>query len=474
MSEEQLSLEAAVVRGLQAAISDYREHGAIDAKLVAPLHAGLSRLLGDHGTLELRWVGQFIDLAGQRLPRGDSDRVATRRLVRQLRHCGIRGLRLEPGLGVGELQQVLDVLGRASLPGELLGEVPGRLRRAQVVHVHALELEQQRALRFPAGLGFSIHRTTAQRLYLDGLELYGALTEAARERATLPWLRMRRWIQRLVDLIHEDEAPILGLTQIKSIGDYDVTHPVNVAVLGVALAHAGGLSRSDVLHVGLASLTHDIGQVDVPDAILAQQGALSEDDWAQMRRHTLQGAIRLLDSGPLDLAAPAALTALEHHMGLSGDGYPRVPEPIRTTTASRIIHIVDTYDALTSRRVYRLQPVRADQALIHLLEKCDTVFDTTWVHRFVRLMGLYPPGTTVRLDTNEVGVVVRSNRNARTLHRPEVCILLDEHGEPVHEDVVADLTQPGDTPDTHARSVSATLDPEPLEIAPAALFMGND
>jgi len=468
------SLETIVVSGLQTGMTAYRSNKEATSKLVALLHTGLSRLLANHGALELRCAGQFIQLAGKRLPRGDEDRVPTRRLLRLLRHCGISALRIEPGLGVGELQRVLEILGRASLPGELLCEVPGRLRRAQVIHVQAIEHAHERALHFPGGLGFSVHRSTAQRLYLEGLELYGDLSHAVQERVTLPWLRMRRWVQRIYDQMGEDEAPLLGLTQIKSIDDYDVTHAVNVTILSVALARAGALEKVDVQHVGLAALAHDIGQDEIPQEVLTRQGALSEEDWAHMRRHTLHSALRLLDAGPLELAAPAALAALQHQVGVAGDGYPRVPEGTRTNTAARIVHITDTYDALTSRRVYRLRPVRPDQALLFLLEKSNQVFDAYWVQCFVRMLGLYPPGTTVQLDTNEVGVVVRNNRHARMLHRPQICVMLDPNGEPLEHDTIVDLTEPSDGPDPYARSVRTTLDPEPLEIAPVALFMGND
>ncbi len=474
MSEAQASLETIVVNGLQTGITAYRSNEEATSKLVALLHTGLSRLLANHGPLELRCAGQFIHLAGQRLPRGDEDRVATRRLLRLLRHCGIRALRIEPGLGVGELKRVLEVLGHASLPGELLCEVPGRLSHAQVVHVQVVEHTHERTLRFPGGWGFSVHRSVAQRLYLEGLDLQRELTRAVRAREMLPWLRMRRWVQRLDDLVREDGTPLLGMTHIKSIEEYDVTHAVNVAILSVALARAGGLDKIDVEQVGVAAFVHDLGQAEIPQEILTREGALSDEDWAHMRRHTLHSALRLLDAGPLELAAPAALAALQHHVGVSGDGYPRFPEETRTVTAARIIHITDTYDALTSRRVYRLQPVRPDQALQFLLDKSREVFDADWVQSFVRMLGLYPPGTTVQLDTNEVGVVVRANPHARMMHRPQVCVVLDAEGKALEQDSVVDLAETIEGREAFARSVSKTLDPEPLEIAPAALFMGND
>ncbi len=465
------ALETTVVRGIQAGIESVRSGEKPSPHLVALLHAGLTRLLAQCPAIELHCIGQFLEFDGKRLPRSDEDRVYTRRLLRNLRAAGLRGLRILPGLGVNELLAALEVLGRSGLPGDLWCEVSRRLERAQVKHIRALEAERGQSLHFPEGAGLSVHRAMAQRLYLEAARLYHELQNDLKEQRPVQWHALRRLLQRMLDLFDEDGAPLLGLTCIKSMQSYEFTHAVNVTILSLALARETGLAKRDCEAVGLAAFMHDVGQMNVPTEVLERQGALIDEEWASMRRHTLHGALRLLESGPLELTASAALAALEHHLGVWGEGYPKLPAGWTPSLASQIVHITDTYDALTSRRVYRQHSVRPDRALAYMLENTGLRFDTVLVRRFVRFLGVYPPGTTVRLDDAAVGVVVRPNQTPERLHRPQVCVLLDGGGQPVTQDPIVDLGQVDPETGHYARSVDACVDPEPLEIAPASIFL---
>ncbi|MFQ5600864.1 MAG: HD-GYP domain-containing protein, partial [Candidatus Krumholzibacteriia bacterium] len=258
------------------------------------------------------------------------------------------------------------------------------------------------------------------------------------------------------------------------MGSYDLTHPVNVAILSLALARTVQLSKREQQSVGIAALLHDVGQLDVPGDLLSGNAELSQEAWASMRQHTIHGAARLLEAGPLELVAPAALAALEHHMGASSGGYPQVPAENAPDLVSRIVHIADTYDALTSRRVYRQCSVHPDRALAFLLQYAGDKFDPLLVKLFVHTLGFYPPGTTIRLDTDEVGVVVRPNRHPKLLHRPRVCLMLNAKGEPVERDTFVDLDEVEGSSEDYVHSVGQTLDPEPLGISPTALFLAGE
>ncbi len=463
-------LETTVVRGLQAALTAQRQGGSISPHLVALLHAGLTRLLAQQSSLELRCAGLYLDFNGARLPRGEHDRAQTRRLLRALRAAGLQGLGFEAGLAVTELQKALEILGQSGLPGDVWCEVPRRFQRAQIGKVVAFEIEPGAQLQFPAGVGFSLHRATAQRLYLEGAHLYRETLAAARQAKPMPLYAIRRLLQRLVDLLEEDDTPLLGLTCVKSMEGYELTHAVNVTILSLALARAAGLTKAHTEHVGLAAFLHDLGQLDVPPGLLEREGALSGAEWQQMRRHTLHGALRLLDAGPLEFMAPAALTALEHHLGMWGEGYPKLPAGWTPGVGSQIVHITDTYDALTSRRVYRQHAVSPDRVMAYLLDNAGLRFEPTLVRHFVGLLGLYPPGTTVQLDNQAVGVVVRPNRDTARLHRPQVCLAIDADGKPIEQDPIVDLALTDSTTGGFAHSVRRCVDPEPFEIAPAAVF----
>ena len=465
------ALASTVVRGIQATIGSVRAEGRPSPHLVALLHAGLSRLLLQRPAVELRCLGLFLDIDGILLPHSDEDRVHTWRLLRSLRAARLQGLRFVRGLGVSELQSALEVLGKSGVPGDLCCEVSRRFEHAQVRHVEALEAEREQALHFPEGAGLTVHRLAAQHLYLAAAQLYRDLLHDLQQQQPIQLHAIRRLLQRMVDLLDEDEAPLLGLTCIKSMQDYEYTHAVNVTILSLGLARAAGLAKRDVERVGIAAFLHDVGQLDVPAGILEHPGALGDEEWATMQRHTVHGALRLLEAGLLEFTAPAALVALEHHLSVWGEGYPKMPAGWTPSLAAQIVQIADTYDALTSRRVYRERAVRPDRAMSYLLENAGLRFDAVLVKRFVRFLGVYPPGTTVRLDDAAVAVVVRPNRTPEHLHRPQVCLLLDGHGQPVQEGGLVNL---GDTDATgrFTRRVDACIDPEPLEIAPAAVFLG--
>jgi len=466
-------LESTVIRGIQAGVASARSEGTVSPHLVALLHAGLMRLLAQRPAVELRCRGQFLDLDGTRLPRSDHDRAYTRRLLRSLRAMGLAGLRFLPELGVAELQTALDVLGKSGHSGDQWCEMSRRFQRAQIAHIVAIEAERGQSLHFPAGVGLGVHRSTAQSLYLEAAQLVRQLQSDLQRHEPVRWYAIRRLVQRMFDLLVEDDAPLLGLTCIKNMQGYELTHAVNVTILSLALAREVQLAKRDIEIVGIAAFVHDIGQMDVPAAIVERHGPLSEEEWATMRQHTLHGALRLLEGGPLDLVAPAALVALEHHLGLWADGHPRLPAGWTMSVASQIVHVTDTYDALTSRRVYRQRAVRPDQVLAYMLENAGLRFDAALVKSFIRLLGIYPPGTTVRLDDDSIGVVVRPNRTPERLHRPQVCMLLDGAGQPLSDNPVVDLGQIEDRSGGFARSVGACIDPDPFEISPAAIFLGS-
>jgi HD-GYP domain-containing protein (c-di-GMP phosphodiesterase class II) len=463
-------LETTVVRGLEAAVAGVHRDGNISPHLVALLHAGLTRLLAQEPRLELRCAGLYLDFNGARLPRGEHDRTQTRRLLRALRAARLQGLRFEAGLTVTELQRALEIVARSARPGDLWCEVPRRFQRAGVCKVVACECEAGEALQFPAGVGFSVHRAAAQRLYLEGARLYREALVAAVEKQPLPLYAIRRLLQRMVDLFEEDDAPLLGLTSVKHIEGYELTHAVNVTILSLAVAREAGLAKPHIERIGLAAFLHDIGQLDVPPGLAEREGALSGDERRQVRRHTLHGALRLLDAGSLEYTAAAALTALEHHLSMWGEGYPKLPAGWTPSLAAQIIHVTDTYDALTSRPVYRQRAVRPDRVMAYLMDNAGLRFDPTLVRHLVALLGIYPPGTTVQLDNQDIGVVVRPNRDAVRWHRPQVCLAVDGAGKPIEKDPIVDLAAIDAAAGGFCRSVSRCVDPEGFEIAPAAAF----
>lgn len=183
-------------------------------------------------------------------------------------------------------------------------------------------------------------------------------------------------------------------------------HSVNVCLLSMALGRFVGLSGEQIRLLGLSALLHDVGRVVVDEVALQRDGRLSNEDWAQVRLHPQEGALAIMAaSGPGQELAAAV--ALEHHVRVDGGGYPSL-KGRRPALFSRMVAIIDTYDAITSRRPYR--PARTpNEALRVLLQGAGSVHDPDLLRLFIEMMGHYPPGSLVRLTGGEVVMVVPSD-----------------------------------------------------------------
>ncbi|HEV8377197.1 MAG TPA: HD domain-containing phosphohydrolase, partial [Candidatus Polarisedimenticolia bacterium] len=163
-----------------------------------------------------------------------------------------------------------------------------------------------------------------------------------------------------------------------------------------------------VREYGVAALMHDMGKVKIPAEILDCRGKLSEADFGIIRQHPLE-SLHLLRETP-GIGDLALVVAFEHHRRFDLTGYPAVPRALPQHFASRLVTLADAYDAMRSNRSYQRE-VPPEQAMRILQEQSGKMFDPVLVRLFIRMMGAYPPGTRVRLDTGEEGMVLKANQD---------------------------------------------------------------
>ncbi|OFW67161.1 MAG: hypothetical protein A2Z12_03800 [Actinobacteria bacterium RBG_16_68_21] len=200
-----------------------------------------------------------------------------------------------------------------------------------------------------------------------------------------------------------DPGSSLIMATVHNHDEITYYHSVNVCLLSMALGRFIGLSTDQTRLLGLSALLHDVGRVVVDEAALQRDGRLSNEDWAQVRLHPQEGALAIMAaSGPGQELAAAV--ALEHHVRMDGGGYPSL-EGRHPALFSRLVAIIDAYDAITSHRPYR--PARTpNEALRVLLEGAGTIHDPDLLRLFIEMMGHYPPGSLLRLPGGEVAMVV--------------------------------------------------------------------
>lgn len=306
------------------------------------------------------------------------------------------------------------------------------------------------------------------RTYATGLELLreAAAKVASGERIDLEGTR--NIVEDLADQIQSDPIQALLVTTIKSYDEYTYYHMVNVAMLSIALGFAVGLDREQVVLLGVGGLLHDVGKVKISKDVLDHPGSLSEEQWRLIQRHPVDGA-GLVYTTTRDLLHPAASIVLEHHAAFDLGGYPDLSERPHPSMPARLVSVADTFDAVTTNRAYRRAEDR-QQALNILQSGAGNGYDPRLVRAFVRLLGVYPIGSLVRLSTGEVGLVVRHHPTESG--KPAVRLILGADGSACEPQEV-DTSETGS--DGSPRwSIVESMDAEALGLDMAALVRGGE
>lgn len=273
--------------------------------------------------------------------------------------------------------------------------------------------------------------------------------------------KAKRVVESMVDTILQEEELLLGMTAIKDYDEYTYHHSVNVSILSVALGQRLGLSRKALTELGLVALFHDIGKMEVPPEILNKPTNFTDDEWKIIWKHPFWGVRAILKLKGLDnTSIRTAIVAFEHHLNYDLSGYPKITRPLNLDFYSRIVSLADQYDAMTSSRVYSRIPMAPDKALSVMMERAGTQLDPLLFKFFINMIGVYPIGTLVLLDTRELGLVYGANPVFQD--RPRVLIIIDSNGQRVSGPIV-DLTEKGED-GKYLRTIIKTMDPNKYRI----------
>ena len=254
------------------------------------------------------------------------------------------------------------------------------------------------------------------------------IKEALNSKDYLSGMDMRnakRLVNQMVDLSghNVENFSFWGLSAIRNFDEYTFNHSVNVCVLAIAFGNSLGLNKKRLAELGLAALFHDIGKLTIPKKILNKPGQLTNEEWDIMKQHPLF-AIKLLFNmhGYSESGLKKIIVALQHHMNYDFSGYPRLILEKKLHLYSRIVSIVDTFDAMTTERVYQ-KALRPDDALRKIMSFSAKRYDPILVKAFVSSIGLYPPGSVVELTDGSLSIVLKSNPQFENIERPIIKII---------------------------------------------------
>jgi len=214
-------------------------------------------------------------------------------------------------------------------------------------------------------------------------ETFRWLQTEVRVNGSVPLLEAEAVVRSLSVAMHGDSRIVLPLLKLKEFDQYTTTHSLNVAVLSMGLAESLGCRASEIRAIGVAGLLHDIGKIRIPLDILTKPGKLTDEERIIMNEHPVDAA-RIIMQSEEDFGM-AATVAYEHHVMLNGGGYPHLHYNRECTMASRLVHVCDVFDALSTKRPYR-DAWPSEKAMSYLEERAGTEFDPDLVVAFMRTL----------------------------------------------------------------------------------------
>lgn len=266
-------------------------------------------------------------------------------------------------------------------------------------------------------------------------------------------------VSEMADSVLRNPDALTSLSRLKHFDEYTFFHSVNTSLLALSLGRNLGIDDALLHQLGVGTLLHDIGKTKVPLEILNKPGKYEAHEFEIMKQHVMRGAEVL--SGTTGLTDTYLKPALEHHERVDGTGYPYQRQKSELSQFGMMAAVVDIYDAITSDRCYhKAKPPHEALQFLYLISQKGHL-EHTLVQRFIQVVGVYPVGSVVRLNTGEVAVVSRINR--LTPLEPEVIVVKGAGNAIVSHPETIDLAR---IEGPMRRSIVAVADPVSTGINP--------
>jgi putative nucleotidyltransferase with HDIG domain len=245
-------------------------------------------------------------------------------------------------------------------------------------------------------------------------------------RLNIPQLSER--IKQLIDMVKSSRDAILRYPEfVYPSENYMYVHSVNSAILALSIGDMMKLPPHRMIELGLAALLHDIGMLKLPDAVYLKEEALSDKEFQLVQAHTTLG-YKILRG--FSVSEEIALAAEEHHERLDGSGYPKALRGEKINLYSRVVAVVCSYDAITSKRMFKTQN-DAHAAVMELLKGRNKRYDEKVIRSLIYCISAYPLGSMVQLSDDSIGRVTKTNPESPRF--PFVQVLIDKNGQRIEE-----------------------------------------
>jgi putative nucleotidyltransferase with HDIG domain len=359
---------------------------------------------------ELR-IGMFVHLDGGWMSHPfplSSFKITSADQIATIRGLGLRKLLWSPERSDAVQTEARPETERLAGPDQ--APTPGLARPVEMSPVERARLERIRQL---ADQTAALH--LCERQYGEACRDLRRVNDAVVGEPQQARESAQQLTQALLDKMLVDEelcVRVLG----EPLGDRSSSHAMNVAIIAMLLGRALNLAPTDLSDLGMGALLHDVGKVVLPDRLRLPHADFSSAELKAYREHVAHG---LTQGRRMGLTPGALLIIAQHHEHADATGYPKGVDLERISVGARIVAMVNHYDNLCNAPVpaHSLTP---HEALSRMFSQLRSRFDATMLNAFIRLMGIYPPGSVVQLSDDRYAMVMTVN-SARPL-KPRVLV----------------------------------------------------
>lgn len=359
---------------------------------------------------------------------------AAAEIARLLETYALSGIEFHAGLSAEELQVLLGLLHNGAGKGEEFAEA---LQRRRVGCIRAVPADEE-----------DDEAGQPRKVYRKALKVVDQIFHDVRMGEIPSSEEAMKVVKSMAQLTITEPHALFALSMLKDYDNYTFTHSVNVSVISLAVGRACNADEEQLRTLGLGGLLHDLGKLQVDVKIITKPGRLTDEEFEQIKQHPRFGADII---GRMDGVTDEVMDiVLGHHLRYDRSGYPADAAGRRVSQLVDMAAIADAYDAMTTLRSYQ-RPFTPRNAIARLREISGTSLHPGFVEQFAAALGPYPVGSLVRLDNNEIGLVLKVDTTDPSL--ADVKIIFDAAGQLLPEPYLLRLSH------AQPRRIVAEVDP---------------
>ncbi|BFM18200.1 HD-GYP domain-containing protein [Maricurvus nonylphenolicus] len=317
-----------------------------------------------------------------------------------------------------DIIQGLDLQEVTVIPSKSDAKVPAADKQQAPVQVASEEqLWQEKEAKVQEAAQYRRRRSELAKRYKETVKKVKRLTQDLNVSPANAMRDAAEVVDEMAKAFESDGDILINLINI-SPDDYSFyNHALNTTVLAMLVGRSLGIKGEQLRDLGIGAMLHDVGKALLPSAVVMKRGPLTKAEKSLLQTHTIAGV--KLASKVHDLSKDAKAIIAQHHEFLDGSGYPQGLKGEAINNNAKIVAITNIYDNLCNPpNPDNALPPKAVMAI--LFAKYKGKLDGTLVQRFITNMGVYPPGTVVRLSDDSIGLVTAIN--AKALLKPQVLL----------------------------------------------------